>query len=351
MVAWKKWALQSTDGREYPAIMRAILEVLEGPLTGRRIEVYPGHSISFGRNVRADIAVPGDGYMSGRHFAVENTGEACFVHDLGSSNGTFVNGTRVDRVPAATQDLIAAGSSKFRLVVEQEDPAAAEGLLLRTGTMMLGGTRESVSSGDRTQVAHRDDLATTHVITPPGVEVPHRWQGFTAPQVAVLEALYAPSGSLYAYLNGTREQLIQAFVEASGEQYLPLGQALVGGRAVASSYLVALPKTANLWNVLMKDGWGRQWGVYCSSPASFEQVAAHLYAFSTVQTGTGVPLNLPLYDPQFLQTFLSSMSPAEGLGVFGPIRHFFFEAQGGSALYRCSPSAQGVAIETLTIKP
>jgi len=99
---------------------------------GRRIEVYPGHNISFGRTVKADIAVPGDGYMSGRHFAVENNGETLFVHDLGSSNGTFVNGVRVDRAPAGAQDLVAAGSSKFRVYIEEEDPAASVGLMSRT---------------------------------------------------------------------------------------------------------------------------------------------------------------------------------------------------------------------------
>ena len=333
----------SSSEREYPANMRAILEVLEGPLMGRRIEVYPGHSISFGRNVRADIAVPGDGYMSGRHFAVENTGEGCYVLDLGSSNGTFVNGTRVDRAPASPQDLIAAGSSKFKLHMEPEDPAAAEGLLIRTGTMTRGPVATDLRVDDLT-------ITSTRSINPTDAEVPHRWQGFTAAQVSVLEALYASTGSLYVYLNGLREPLIQAFVEASGEQYVPLGQLLVAGRAVASSYLVAVPRTSKLLNVLMKDGWGRTWGVYCSSPAPFEQVAAHLYAFSTVQTGNGVPLNLPLSDPQFLHTFLALMSPTESLALFGPVRHFFFESQGGENLYRCSPGTQGVTIEAVKIK-
>jgi FHA domain/Domain of unknown function (DUF4123) len=329
--------------------MRAILEVLEGPLMGRRIEVYPGHSISFGRNVRADIAVPGDGYMSGRHFAVENTGDACFVHDLGSSNGTFVNGSRVDRVPASAQDLIAAGSSKFRLHVEVDD-LGIEDVLSRTGTMPHGPVNDPFSL-ERTQVSEGDMNPTvTHIINPVGVDVPIRWQGFTSNQVTILDALYGAQGNVYVYLNGLREQLIQAFVEASGEQYVPLGQALVAGRAVASSYLVALPRTSKLLNVLLKDGWGRMWGVYCSSPATFEQVASHLYAFSTVQTGNGVPLNLPLYDPQFLHMFLSSLSPAEALALFGPIRSFFLEALGGESLYRCSPSPQGSSIEALKIK-
>jgi hypothetical protein len=327
--------------------MRAILEVLEGPLLGRRIEVYPGHSISFGRTVKADIAVPGDGYMSGRHFAVENTGDILFVHDLGSSNGTFVNGNRVERAPAAAQDTIAAGSSKFLLHIEEEDPAAAVGMLSRTSTMPR--TSFGNQSFDKTQVDN-NFANQTRVINPVNVEVPSRWPGFSQPQTAMLEALYAAPGHVYVYLNALREQLIQAFVEASGEQFLPLTQALVAGRAINASYVVALPRNSRLHNVLLKEGWGRLWGVYCSSPAPLEQVAGHLRSFATVQSGTGVPLNLPLADPQFLKVLLASLSPTEGIAIFGPIRHFFLETEGAETLFRCTPAVQGVAIETVKLK-
>ena len=331
--------------------MRAILEVLEGPLVGRRIEVYPGHSISFGRTVKADIAVPGDGYMSGRHFAVENTGDTLFVHDLGSSNGTFVNGVRVDRAPAVSQDLVAAGSSKFRLHLEEEDPAAAAGLLSRTSTM----PRNSFGGHglDATQVSDGSGNfgGATRVITPIGADTPPRWTGFSQPQAIMLDALYAAPGNVFVYLNALREQLIQAFVEASGEQFLPLSQTLVASRVQTSSYLVALPRNSRLHNVLMKEGWGRMWGVYCSSPAPLDQVAGHLRSIASVQSGGGVPLNLPLADPQFMRIFLGSLTPAEGIAIFGPIRHFFLEAEGAESLFRCTPGVQGVFIETLNLKP
>jgi len=333
--------------------MRAILEVLEGPLAGRRIEVYPGHSISFGRTVKADIAVPGDGYMSGRHFAVENTGDILFVHDLGSSNGTFVNGNRVDRSPAAAQDMIAAGSSKFLLHVEQDDPAVAADMLSRTNTMprtSFGGIQAAAAQSlDRTQI-DQNFANQTRVITPVDANVPQRWPGFGQPQTMMLDVLYSAPGNVYAYLNVLREQLIQAYVEASGERFLPLTQSLLAGRVINSSYLVELPRNSRLHNVLLKEGWGRMWGVYCSSPAPLEQIAGQLRSFATVQSGSGVPLNLPLADPQFLRVLLASLSPTEGIAIFGPIRHFFLEAEGGETLYRCTPAVQGVAIETLNLK-
>lgn len=330
--------------------MRAILEVLEGPLTGRRIEVYPGHNISFGRTVKADIAVPGDGYMSGRHFAVENTGDTLFVHDLGSSNGTFVNGIRVDRAPAGPQDLVAAGSSKFRVFIEQEDPAASAGLMSSTSTMPRSSFPPPPPALDQTQVGDHNFGGATRVISPIDVQVPPRWTGFSPAQTAVLDALYAASGNVYIYLNALRDPLIQAFVDASGEQFLPLSQSLNAGRVATSSYLVALPQTSRLHNVLLKEGWGRLWGVYCSSPSPIEQVAGHLRSFATVQSGGGVPLNLPLADPIFMRLLLANLTPAEGIALFGPMRHFFLEAEGGENLFRCTPGVQGVTIETLALK-
>ena len=342
--------MQTEPERGYPATMRAILEVLEGPLLGRRIEVYPGHSISFGRTVKSDIAVPGDGYMSGRHFAVENTGDTLFVRDLGSSNGTFVNGLRVDRAPAMALDLIAAGSSKFRLHLEEEDLASLEGLS-RTSTMphgTFGGQAlDRTEGGDIGATAFGSE---TRVITPIDVDVPPRWPGFNPGQATMLDALYAAPGNVFVYLNALREQLIQAFVEASGEQFLPLSQSLIAGRVVTSSYLVGLPRNSRLHNVLLKEGWGKLWGVYCSSPAPIEQVAGHLHSFATVQSSGGVPLNLPLADPQFMRVLLASLSPAEGIAMFGPVRHYFLETETGENLLRCTPGAQGVVIESLKLK-
>ena len=214
--------------------MRAILEILEGPLAGRRIEVYPGHSISFGRTVKADIAVPGDGYMSGRHFAVENTGDTLFVHDLGSSNGTFLNGNRVDRAPAAEQDLIAAGSSKMRVYLEEEDPAAAAGLLSRTSTMPRNSLGAPAAL-DRTQVSEPTNFGgVTRVITPIDVLTPARGSGFSKPQATMLDAIYAAPGNVYVYLNALRDQLIQGFVEASGEQFLRLSHRHTKSMCVAT---------------------------------------------------------------------------------------------------------------------
>lgn len=310
--------------------MRARLEVLEGPLAGRWIDVYPGRNVSFGRTV-GDIAVPGDGYMSGRHFTVENTGAALIVHDLGSSNGTFVNGKQVDHASAGPQDLIAAGASRFRVLIEAEEPATAT---------------PAIDPGRTLQIAS----PVRNFRPPTVVESRGRWEIFSRPQRTVLDTLYSVSGNMFVYLDIQRDPLIKAFVEAGGDQFAPVLQASPGSGPSALTYLVTLPRESRLHKVLLKEGWEGRWGVYCASPAPLPRVAEHLRSITALETRGGVPFNLPFTDPQFLHTFLGKLAPAEAVTLFGPIQHFFCQGEGGEALLHCTPGAQGVSIEAMKLE-
>lgn len=56
-----------------------------------------------------------DPTISRRHAEIVCDGEQCTLTDLGSSNGTFVNGARVDRATLALDDLVAFGKVAFRV--------------------------------------------------------------------------------------------------------------------------------------------------------------------------------------------------------------------------------------------
>lgn len=72
----------------------ARLIVLSEPSRGRGHDVQEGmHSI--GRSDRATIIIP-DGTISSVHCEIHREGDSYVVHDLGSTNGTRVNGERVD---------------------------------------------------------------------------------------------------------------------------------------------------------------------------------------------------------------------------------------------------------------
>jgi pSer/pThr/pTyr-binding forkhead associated (FHA) protein len=69
------------------------LVVQEGPGTGAQHPV--NGNVTLGRDETADLQLP-DKTISRRHAALRLEGETAVVTDLDSSNGTFVNGARID---------------------------------------------------------------------------------------------------------------------------------------------------------------------------------------------------------------------------------------------------------------
>src|ERR1700730_14830912 len=93
--------------------MAVVLILATGSKTEQRIPVGEGQIVRVGRTSSSDYAFPDDTYLSGVHFEIAcNKGE-CAVRDLGSSNGTFVNGERIEQAPVKNGDQISAGELMF----------------------------------------------------------------------------------------------------------------------------------------------------------------------------------------------------------------------------------------------
>src|SRR5271154_2627238 len=99
--------------------MLVILEAVSGPIAGRKIEVRAGTILRIGRTAKSDYALSEDSYLSGQHFAIENDGNEARARDLGSSNGTFVNGERVVSENVLREgDSLTAGGSTFTIHID-----------------------------------------------------------------------------------------------------------------------------------------------------------------------------------------------------------------------------------------
>ena len=108
--------------------MKVDLEVREGPHAGT-IYVFDRHdTFVVGRSTQAHFSVPDDGFLSRNHFLIEFNPPACLLRDLGSTNGTKVNGLRAETVRLRDGDTIEAGGSAFTIRVEE---TAVEGPRLR----------------------------------------------------------------------------------------------------------------------------------------------------------------------------------------------------------------------------
>ena len=102
------------------------LAVMEGPHRGQEF-VFPEHDIFLvGRSRSAHFRLRDD-YFSRLHFLVEVNPPSCRLTDLGSHNGTYVNGKKVDVADLKDGDLIQGGTTVLRLSVEApgEMPATA----------------------------------------------------------------------------------------------------------------------------------------------------------------------------------------------------------------------------------
>ena len=78
------------------------LSVERGPKELRGVSVAVHGPIIVGRAPGADIVI-GAGYVSGRHARFQLMGQNLFVEDLGSTNGTAVNGQLI-QAPTALKD-------------------------------------------------------------------------------------------------------------------------------------------------------------------------------------------------------------------------------------------------------
>ncbi|MEO8619479.1 MAG: adenylate/guanylate cyclase domain-containing protein [bacterium] len=77
-------------------------------------DLRDGVPLTVGRAPTCDLPVF-DPTISRRHAEIVAEGDSLRIRDLGSSNGTFVNGAKVERGSAALDDLIAFGKVPFRL--------------------------------------------------------------------------------------------------------------------------------------------------------------------------------------------------------------------------------------------
>jgi hypothetical protein len=74
------------------------LVVLSSPaLDEGDVVALDAHPLTVGRGRNNDIALPEDDYASSRHARFEPRRDGVYVEDIGSTNGTFVNGIRLTR--------------------------------------------------------------------------------------------------------------------------------------------------------------------------------------------------------------------------------------------------------------
>jgi pSer/pThr/pTyr-binding forkhead associated (FHA) protein len=110
-----------------PSSQAGMQSARPAPVTGRLVVVRSGDldagqdfeidsaQLTIGRGGQNDIAIRSDEFASARHARFEPRHDGVWVQDLGSTNGTYLNGARLDRPRRLSRgDIVRIGETDLR---------------------------------------------------------------------------------------------------------------------------------------------------------------------------------------------------------------------------------------------
>lgn len=95
----------------------AFLQVVSGVRRGLNVPLRPGQNLVIGRK-RGDLILD-DPLVSGAHCRILPNDDGFLLQDLGSTNGTYHNGRRIQTGKLQSGDTIGCGKTIMRLQVSR----------------------------------------------------------------------------------------------------------------------------------------------------------------------------------------------------------------------------------------
>ncbi len=106
--------------------MRVTLRVLSGPHLGRTFIFDQHDTFLIGRSDTAHLYLPDDRFFSRHHCLLEIAPPRCFLRDLSSTNGTYVNGVKLQETYLRNGDQIQGGQTILgvEVTIDSAEPTA-----------------------------------------------------------------------------------------------------------------------------------------------------------------------------------------------------------------------------------
>jgi hypothetical protein len=330
------------------------LLVVRGPHAGQQIQIGAGQVVRIGRTDRSHYALSNDTYLSGAHFEIGCDERECRIRDLGSANGTFVNGAKVAEQAAVHEgDQIAAGETIFLVQAGHEEQRGVP------PTPVLASAAAAAAappvSPERTARMYA-----------PGFEPKPQQQPapLSAERRRVQHILTHQAAPLYAVLDTARDAgvlllLRQSSPQSSPPRYQPLFESEIADPLASHAPVLVDLGYAGLPGIgagaqtfleaVLRSGWGQSWGIWLTSPAPFEDLLAHLRGFLFARTRDQQPLYFRLYDPRILRAFLPVCEPQELSAIFGPVVSYLVESERPDGLLAFSRGATGLITTQISL--
>ncbi len=294
--------------------MPVFLEVRSGPQAGNRIRLEQGTILRVGRAAQADLAFSEDTHMSSLHFSLGWDGPDCRVADLNSRNGIRVNGEPATATVVGDGDSIVAGETAFLIRIQPEEPV--------------------------TVASSAAALAFPEVVI--------------TPQDRLLPLLRRDLQPLFAILDSARDVRIPAFLLHYLAYYKGECQSLDEGPESGEPehvppYLVRLAPDSKLLEALVREGWGKSWGVYFTCAGEFQEIRSHLRRFLQAKLPSGEQVNFRFYDPRVLRIFLPTCAAEDATQFFGPIQRYVMEGEEPDQLWEFTTAGRGAEKRVLSL--
>lgn len=242
-----------------------------------------------------------DPWLDDVHFSVTALGDSFLVRDLGSARGTVVKGARVEK-----------------------ELRVSEG-----AEILAGCTTFIIQRAARVATTLHDARATR-----------------------ALDVLRATPGRLYAVLDSARSTDVLRYRRELPDASACLYDGPTALRLVdAAPYVFELDRSGVLLTTLLNDGWGDSRGIFLHTPARLDEVRRHLRTLVYARMPSEDVVFFRFYDPRVLGPILPGISPRQIAALFGPVRGFLVESEGGDELLLAQRPASGaVATRAVSLR-
>ncbi len=155
-------------------------------------------------------------------------------------------------------------------------------------------------------------------------------------------------GRFYAILDAAREPIIYSRLAESENRKVCL---FIGDQArelaTVAPYLVELDEDDSFSQWILEKGWGKSWGIFVETEATFIKLRNHLRTFLRAADEDGKTFFFRYYDPRVLRVFFPTCDAEQLETMFGPVIRYYSEGEDGNTLIQYS-LREGKLIEDVT---